>query len=128
MTQLNCPFCDPDDTFLERLVFENELARAFWDLNPVSEGHLFVMTKRHVVSFFDMTDDELASVYDLLKQSKTLIDQKHQPDGYNIGVNDGEMAGRTVHHLHIHLIPRYKGDVSSPRGGVRHIIPQKGSY
>lgn len=67
-------------------------------------------------------------MYELLKEAKSLIDKDFEPDGYNIGVNDGEAAGRSIHHLHIHLIPRYKGDVENPRGGVRYVIPMKGNY
>ena len=67
-------------------------------------------------------------MYKLLKEARLVIDKKYQPDAYNIGINDGEAAGRTVHHLHIHLIPRYRGDVDDPKGGVRHIIPSRGAY
>jgi diadenosine tetraphosphate (Ap4A) HIT family hydrolase len=67
-------------------------------------------------------------MYDLIKQVKDTVTIASRPDGFNIGINDGEAAGRTIHHLHIHLIPRFKGDVPNPRGGVRYVVPEKGNY
>lgn len=110
------------------VIAENELFFSKWDANPASKGHALVIPRRHMLSFFDMTSDELTAFYAIASDVKRQIDNKYKPDGLNIGVNDGEAAGRTVHHLHIHLIPRYLGDVSNPRGGVRHVIPGKGDY
>lgn len=123
-----CLFCDKDNPEKHRIIFENELFYARWDNFPVNKGHAEIVPKRHIVSFFDLSKEELIEMFDLLKQTKQFIEEKYHPDGYNIGINDGEAAGRTIHHLHIHIIPRYLGDVSNPRGGVRHIIPEKGDY
>lgn len=94
----------------------------------MSDGHAEVIPKRHVESFFDLSDEELAAIYGLAKVTRDEIVEKHHPDAFNLGVNDGEAAGRTIHHVHLHLIPRYVGDVENPRGGIRHIIPGKGDY
>ena len=95
---------------------------------PVSPGHSLVIPKRHVGSFFEVTQFERAALFALLDRAKELVAHQHQPDGYNIGINDGAAAGQTVPHLHIHLIPRYDGDQPDPRGGVRWVIPQKADY
>lgn len=122
-----CFFCDMEKV-KPSIFMENGLFYARWDGMPVSKGHAEVIPKKHILSLFDLSKDELIQMHDLIMQAKDLIDKKHSPDGYNIGVNEGEAAGRTVHHLHIHIIPRYKGDVKEPRGGVRHVIPGKGNY
>jgi diadenosine tetraphosphate (Ap4A) HIT family hydrolase len=124
----DCLFCDYKNPAKNTIVAENSLAYARWDNYPASAGHVEVVPKRHVVSFFDLTPSELAAVYDLAKKAKKIIVGRHNPDGFTIGVNEGEAAGRTVHHLHLHLIPRYIGDVKNPRGGIRHVIPGKGDY
>ena len=95
---------------------------------PVSKGHTLLIPKRHVGSFFEITDEERADLLALLNKAKVVIQEEFNPDGYNIGINDGPAAGQTVPHLHIHLIPRYKGDRYDPRGGVRWIIPEKADY
>ena len=128
MTTSTCLFCDRNNATAHTIIAENELAYARWDNFPVSDGHAEVIPKRHVESFFELTDEEVSAVYKLARETKDIIVSKHAPDAFNIGVNDGLAAGRTVHHLHIHLIPRYTGDVPEPRGGVRHIIPGKGNY
>ena len=121
--QDSCPFCRIQD-----IVLENRLAVAFYDKYPVSPGHLLIIPRRHVADYFDATRDELQAISDLIKQGKVLLDRERQPDGYNIGVNCGEAAGQTVMHLHIHLIPRYLGDLENPRGGVRGVIPDRRIY
>ncbi|MES2630819.1 MAG: HIT family protein [Patescibacteria group bacterium] len=128
MTTTECIFCDRNNTKKNTIILENELAFSRWDNFPVSEGHAEVIPKRHVASFFDLTNDEVLALYKLASETKEAIVTKYSPDAFNIGINEGEAAGRTVHHLHIHLIPRYAGDVPEPRGGVRHIIPGKGTY
>jgi len=95
---------------------------------PVSQGHSLVIPRRHVGSFFELSDVERSDLLALLNQAKHELDALHQPDGYNIGINDGTAAGQTVQHLHIHLIPRYQDDVPDPRGGVRWVIPDKAVY
>lgn len=120
-----CPFCTliPD-----AIVLENDLAKAFYDKYPVHEGHLLIVPKRHAETYFDVTPEEILAIHELVKQGKELIDEEHSPDGYNIGVNVGSYGGQTVMHLHFHLIPRYKGDVDDPRGGIRKAIPNLVPY
>ena len=98
------------------------------DAFPVSPGHTLIIPKRHVGSFFILSSDERTDLMALLNSAKIGVEAEFKPDGYNIGINDGPLAGQTVPHLHIHLIPRYKGDMSDPRGGVRWIIPDKADY
>lgn len=98
------------------------------DQFPVSEGHCLVVPKRHVISIDDLTDVELKDLYTVLQQTKHMLCEVYQPDGFNIGINEGEAAGQTVEHLHIHIIPRYEGDVVCPRGGIRGVIPSKKEY
>ena len=118
-----CIFCNQ-----EEIVLENELAWARYDKYPVSPGHLLIITKRHVADFFDTTIEERRALNDLLEECKKMLDREYSPDGYNIGVNCGTAAGQTIMHLHIHLIPRYQGDIDNPRGGVRGVIPDKRIY
>ena len=119
-----CPFCKTD----EDILFSNSLVFALFDNYPVSKGHILLITKRHFDNYFDATEDELKAIEDILKQAKEFIDNKFNPDGYNIGINCGEVAGQSIMHLHIHLIPRYKGDMENPLGGVRGVIPEKQKY
>ena len=123
-----CAFCDRINSGEDRTFDENDQYYVRWDLNPVAKGHSVIISKKHIESFFDLGKKELASFFDQLKKVKEITDEKFHPDGYNIGINEGEAAGRTIHHLHIHIIPRYKGDVENPRGGVRHVIPERGDY
>lgn len=122
-----CRFCDPGYQ-KERNVLENELFFANFDSNPVTKGHMKIIPKRHVDSFFDLNEQEIVAALDLLKKCRKMLDEKFRPDAYNVGLNDGKAAGQTVFHLHIHLIPRYFGDVKDPTGGVRNVIPEKGNY
>ena len=120
-----CPFCDPDS---DRTFYDGLLVRGLWDGFPVSPGHALLMPKRHVPSWFEASKEEQIELFEAIDFAKSIIDQQHQPDGYNIGVNVQEAAGQTVFHLHVHLIPRYRGDVADPLGGVRHVIPHKANY
>jgi diadenosine tetraphosphate (Ap4A) HIT family hydrolase len=95
---------------------------------PISPGHTLIIPKRHVGSFFELEADERAELLALLDKAKAVADKEFNPQGYNIGINEGAAAGQTVPHLHIHLIPRYQGDRADPRGGVRWIIPEKADY
>ena len=101
---------------------------ANFDNHPVSKGHMKLIPKRHVDSICKLTEDELIAMRNLMIKAKELVNKQFNPDAYNIGINEGEYAGQTVFHLHIHLIPRYKGDVPDPIGGVRNILPGKGNY
>jgi diadenosine tetraphosphate (Ap4A) HIT family hydrolase len=121
----SCPFCFPSP---ERIAFEDHLTRALWDAFPVTEGHLLLVPRRHVPTWFEATPEEHTALVAAVSRGRQLIADRHGPDGYNIGVNVGRAAGQTVFHLHVHLIPRYAGDVPDPRGGVRHLIPGKGYY
>ena len=122
-----CVFCE--QFILNRKpLFENELANAYFDEFPVSKGHTLIITKRHAATFFDITNEEQIAIIELLNKCKKYIDKKYNPDGYNVGLNCGESAGQSVMHIHMHLIPRYKGDVENPRGGVRGVIPNKKNY
>ena len=123
LTSLKCPFCHP-----EEVVLENELSWARYDKFPVNPGHMLVICRRHVTDFFDSTKEERHAINSLLEQAKRLLDDKFKPDGYNVGVNCGLAAGQTIMHLHVHLIPRYQGDMENPRGGVRGVIPEKQKY
>lgn len=123
-----CIFCNPENAAVNKIIIENDLAYSRWDNYPVSNGHAEVIPKRHVASYFELTNDELQTLFILAKQVKHKIDDEYNPDAYNIGVNDGLVAGQSIPHCHIHIIPRYSGDVQNPRGGVRNIIPGKGDY
>ena len=122
----NCPFCKVESE--REIIASSSLAIAFFDGFPVSPGHTLIIPKRHVASFFDLTKDEQQDMLRLTDRVKNMIDEKYHPDGYNIGVNVGEAAGQSIFHVHMHLIPRYNGDVINPRGGVRGVIPSKQSY
>ncbi len=119
-----CLFCkDP-----RGVTIQHELAFSARDSYPASPGHTLIIPRRHVSSFFELTPEEVAACMELIGEEKRLIDEEFNPDGYNIGVNVGSAAGQSIFHVHIHLIPRYKGDVENPQGGVRHVIPKKGHY
>jgi diadenosine tetraphosphate (Ap4A) HIT family hydrolase len=121
-----CPFCSRDS--IGDVLAENSLALAFYDRFPVSPGHTLIIPKRHVASFFDLETEEYNQIRELGMQCRELVQQQFHPDGFNIGVNVGKSAGQSVFHCHIHLIPRYLGDVANPRGGVRGVIPAKQNY
>lgn len=121
----NCLFCSLRE---EDYILENELAFAKYDNYPVNKGHMLFMTKRHVCNFFETSSEERKAIFDLVDEAKKILDSRYNPDGYNIGMNCGETAGQTIMHIHVHLIPRYKGDVSNPKGGVRGVIPSKQKY
>ena len=125
---MNCFFCDIQAGATDKKILENDYFFSRFDLFPVTPGHTEIVLKKHAESFFDLTAQEVSDMYDLIGKTKCVIDEQFHPDAYNIGVNDGIVAGRTIDHLHIHLIPRYVGDVENPRGGVRNIIPGKGNY
>ncbi len=106
----------------------NNAAFAIDDRHPVSPGHALVIPRRVVASWWEATDQERSDILALVDEVKGLLDDRFRPDGYNIGINVGESAGQTIGHLHVHVIPRYRGDVPDPRGGVRHVIPTRGTY
>jgi ATP adenylyltransferase len=121
-----CPFCAPS-TEVE-LIVESALAYSIFDKYPVNPGHALIVPKRHVSDYFELSFKEQSSSIFMLNKVKDLVQKRFNPDGFNIGLNIGEIAGQTVNHAHIHLIPRFKGDVEDPRGGVRGVIPGKSRY
>ncbi|NLK52530.1 MAG: HIT family protein [Syntrophomonadaceae bacterium] len=120
---MQCPFCNPD-----KVIIENSLTYAIYDRYPVNPGHFLIITKRHVESYFDTSNEERVAINQLIEECKKLLDVEYFPDGYNIGVNCGKAAGQTIFHVHVHLIPRFSGDIEDPRGGVRGVIPGKRIY
>ena len=126
MSAKHCPFCELP---LPRIVAANELAVAIRDAYPVTEGHSLVIPRRHIADFFDLTAGELLACNSLLTEvRRTICASDLTVSGFNIGVNTGADAGQTIFHCHVHLIPRRQGDVESPRGGIRNVIPGMGSY
>lgn len=123
MTEIVCPFCEELSH-----VFSDEFVFARFDKYPVNQGHLLIIPHRHFSDYFAATPDEINAIQEALQKGKSLLDAKYSPDGYNIGINCGEAAGQTVMHMHVHLIPRFKGDVENPAGGVRGVIPSKQKY
>lgn len=119
----SCIFCRPNDSSLNTILCQNETFYVRYDNFPANPGHVELVPKRHVESFFELTDQEIVSAYELLREAKGALDEKYFPEAYTIGVNDGKAAGRTIDHLHIHLIPRHQGDVDDPRGGIRRAAP-----
>ena len=111
----------------ERLL-ENEVGFVIYDGYPVSKGHCLIVPHRVYSDYFESTNEEVIGLQKLVLETKKLLDGKFQPDGFNVGINSGETGGQTVPHVHIHLIPRYKGDMENPRGGVRGVIPSKQKY
>lgn len=121
-----CPFCR-----LARrveIICETATCVAFYDGYPVSPGHALIIPKRHVASYFDLTHHEREAMNVMLQYVRQKVDERFHPDGFNVGINVGEVAGQSVFHVHMHLIPRYKGDVPNPKGGVRGVIPNKQNY
>jgi ATP adenylyltransferase len=119
----NCPFCNISNV----MICESNLAISFYDSFPTSPGHTLVVPKRHVETYFGCTPAEKAELWAMVEKVIRAL-QERNPDGFNIGFNIGEAAGQTVFHCHIHVIPRYRGDVPNPRGGVRHAVIGKGYY
>lgn len=126
MNEKECIFCNLDPN--REIIAQNDLALAFFDVFPVIPGHALIIPKRHVADYFDLTEDEVAAMQALLREVKAIVEKRFNPDGYNIGVNVNAAAGQSVFHVHMHLIPRYKGDVENPKGGVRGVIPSKQKY
>ena len=125
MSKVPCPFCALPP---ERIMRRTEHLVAIRDAFPVTPGHTLLIPRRHVVSLFSVTVLEWVELGQLLAEVRAALWGEFQPDGFNLGVNDGVAAGQTVMHLHVHLIPRYGGDQPDPRGGVRWIIPDKAQY
>ena len=112
----------------DRIIYKNKSFFIIEDAFPVSSGHLLIISNNVKKDYFDLSESEKNDLISTIEIAKGLIERKHRPDGYNIGMNCGESAGQTVFHFHCHLIPRYIGDMENPRGGVRHCIVGKGYY
>jgi ATP adenylyltransferase len=124
-----CLFCDIQSSDRGRIISENNLAYAIRDGFPVSEGHTLFIPKRHIADYFGLVTAEVNSINSLMQEQKKLLESKDKSiEAFNIGMNCGEASGQTVFHCHVHLIPRRRGDVENPRGGVRHVIASKGFY
>ena len=120
-----CPFCEIAS---EKIWLGNEHALALPDVYPLSPGHTLVIPRLHVVGLFELSAEAQRSVWELVATVRARLLEKFHPDGFNIGLNDGQAAGQTLPHAHVHVIPRYQGDVPDPRGGVRWIIPKRAAY
>lgn len=113
----------------EDKIYSGEYFFIIFDRYPVSPGHILIISNdSSKINFFDLSNEEKLELLNLLEIGKDIISEKFKPDGFNIGMNCGEAAGQTVMHFHCHLIPRYKGDMENPRGGIRYCIPEKGNY
>ena len=112
----------------DRIIYKDDYFFIIEDAFPVSPGHLLIISNEVKSDYFQLNQYEKDHLSKVILEAKSIIESKYQPDGYNIGMNCGEAAGQTVFHFHCHLIPRYKGDMGNPRGGVRHVIPNKGKY
>lgn len=121
----SCPFCDREDG---RVVFQTQYSLAIWDGYPVTEGHILVVPKRHTPVWHNLRREELADIGGAIAQAQRFLRDRYAIDGFNVGFNEGAAAGQTVPHFHVHVIPRRIGDMADPRGGVRHVIPEKGNY
>lgn len=119
-----CIFCKPQ----REILAQNELAIATPDTYPVSPGHSLILPRRHARTIWDLSAEEYAACFALARVLKPLLEARYRPDGFNVGANCDEAGGQSVWHAHIHVIPRYKGDVPNPRGGVRNVIPHKAHY
>ena len=122
---MDCIFCQTQKL---KIILKNDLCYAIFDLYPVNKGHMLIIPFRHVESLFEATQDEILAIFDLLQKVRLYLDKEFSPDGYNIGINVGKYAGQTINHLHVHLIPRYKGDIENPVGGIRGVIPSRRLY
>jgi diadenosine tetraphosphate (Ap4A) HIT family hydrolase len=123
--ETQCPFCTLPK---ERVWLESKDSLAILDAFPLTAGHTLVIPRRHVLSVFELPEEQLQDLVAVVAKVRKVLKAKYNPDGFNIGTNDGVAAGQTVAHAHIHIIPRSKGDVPDPRGGIRWIMPQKAKY
>ncbi len=129
MNDISCIFCDIQSIDRLRIISENTLAFSILDGFPVTEGHTLFIPKRHAADYFELSQAEINAINQLLIYQKEMLQHSDNTiEGFNIGMNCGEVAGQTIFHCHVHLIPRRRGDVENPRGGVRHVITGKGYY
>ena len=114
--------------FENKIIASTDFYHLIYDGYPVNEGHILIISKEVRIDYFKLSEEEKHGLHNAIDLAKSIIEKEHSPDGYNIGMNCGEYAGQTIFHFHCHVIPRYKGDMENPRGGVRHCIPEKGNY
>jgi diadenosine tetraphosphate (Ap4A) HIT family hydrolase len=124
---MNCIFCEINEN-KSRIILQNSYSFAISDQYPVSQGHTLIILKRHVPSIFEASSEEISAIFNLTNQVQKLLSKQFTPDGYNVGFNDLKAAGQSIPHCHMHIIPRYQGDVKNPRGGIRGVIPGKQNY
>lgn len=124
MNLSDCIFCSPKS----EVIIETAFAYSIFDKYPVSKGHALIIPKRHISNYFDLSLNEQIACQLNINKMHEIIEKEYKPDGYNVGINIGNTSGQTIGHVHIHLIPRYEGDVKNPIGGVRNVIPDKGDY
>lgn len=120
-----CFFCEKD---LQETIYHTDLSKAFYDTFPVSKGHTLIVPRRHVADYHDMTRAERIDLWECEEVVKKILEDLYHPDGFNIGINCGLAAGQSIFHVHLHVIPRYFGDMENPKGGVRGVIPSKQRY
>ena len=124
-----CLFCDVQTLDRKRIIDENSLAYAVRDGFPVTDGHTLFIPKRHTLDYFGLEEAEVLAINNLMKTHRALlVETDSSIEGFNIGMNCGEIAGQSIWHCHVHLIPRRKDDVEFPKGGIRNVIPNKGNY
>ncbi len=121
----DCVFCEMP---VSAYVIGNNYFYGLFDKYPVTEGHLLIIPKRHAETLFELTEDERRALFEIMEDGKALLEKKFNPAGFNFGINQGLTAGQTIPHLHLHIIPRYVGDMEDPEGGVRGVIPEKQKY
>ena len=121
-----CPFCNPDSERV--MILDNDAVYSTYDKFSVSEGHTLIIPKRHCSCYFDLTNEEQISCWKMVNDVKAILQEKYNPDGFNVGINVTKAAGQTISHVHIHLFPRYTGDVKNPEGGVRGVLPERRMY
>ena len=124
MKKKDCPFCHTS----QDVIRESEYCFAIYDKYPVNPGHALVISLRHTANYFDLSEEEATGLWKLVAEMRLFLNEEYQPKGFNVGFNVGLEAGQTIDHVHIHIIPRYKGDMEDPTGGVRHVIPERGKY
>ena len=122
---ISCPFCNLDK---DRIIYQDRFWIGIMDRYPVSPGHALLIPKEHFETYFDLPPQYAATLHVSAGRVKEMLDKEYHPDGWNVGCNCKEAGGQTVHHFHLHIIPRYNGDVENPRGGVRGVIPSKQNY
>jgi diadenosine tetraphosphate (Ap4A) HIT family hydrolase len=126
MEKNNCIFCSKEKL---NIIYEDDIFFVIRDSFPVTKDHTLIILNNHDKSYFDLRNKDILQLNNILKfQKESLMQNDNTITGFNIGINQGESAGQTVMHLHIHLIPRRKGDIADPRGGVRGVIPSKQKY